>query len=700
MARIDNLLSHVSSDTLRAQLSDAVAELRRQKKFGLVYEQHIPEMALMPTAGVQVGSQTLLRCDPGDRARYFVESIADGKATLVESLGGTRVEEVSDLLVVKTFAEPVFPGLSFAGAVDQAPGGVTHCVINGENYHVLQLLRYPYRGQVDCIYIDPPYNTGARDWKYNNDYVDAEDEWRHSKWLSFMEKRLRLAGELLHDDGVLIVTIDENEVHHLGALLEELFPLARRQMVSICINPSGASGEGLSRVDEYAFFCFFGQAQPCRTLDDMLSENLADLASVPVGKVEWESLLRRGNTWYRNERRNLCYPVLIDPETGRITGVGEPLAGEDESARLSEIDGAEAAWPVRKDGKLGIWRVDGRRLRALVKQGYAYATGRDTARRTWSLKYLMTGTIKAIDSGAILKVGTGDRGQVLLKANARRGTIAKTIWKRGRHTAGAAGGTQLVAAQLGERNKFSYPKSVYAVQDCLDVAIGDRPGALVLDFFAGSGTTLNAVALMNDRDGGTRRCILTTNNEVDEKTAARLAEASLFVGDSEYEALGVCKAVTIPRVSAVLTGRTPKGDPVTGDYLDDTPCADGFEENATYFDLVYNDPDAVEVGSHFDLVAPLLWLAAGGIGAPPPHEFPGPWYLPEDAPYAVLFDEDHFKEFLMALCGREDMTHVWLVTDSEAAFARMSVRVPGNRQVGMLYRDYLRNFVVGVGVAR
>src|SRR5690606_36163765 len=129
-----------------------------------------------------------------------------------------------------------------------------HAVINAENFHALQLLTYTHAGKVDLIYIDPPYNTGARDWKYNNRYVDANDQWRHSKWLSMMEKRLKLSRRLLKPDGVLVVTIDEHEVHHLGVLLEQLFPDMRRQMVTVVINPSGTSSDGLSRVEEYAIF--------------------------------------------------------------------------------------------------------------------------------------------------------------------------------------------------------------------------------------------------------------------------------------------------------------------------------------------------------------------------------------------------------------------------------------------------------------
>src|SRR4029077_7195650 len=123
--------------------------------------------------------------------------------------------------------------------LDRAPGKPYHTLINADNFHALQLLLYCYEGKVDVIYIDPPYNTGARDWKYSNDYVDKTDTFRHSKWLSMMKKRLLLAKRLLKPDGVLIVTIDEHEVQHLGVLLEQHFAEYSRQMVTIVINEKG-----------------------------------------------------------------------------------------------------------------------------------------------------------------------------------------------------------------------------------------------------------------------------------------------------------------------------------------------------------------------------------------------------------------------------------------------------------------------------
>ena len=184
---------------------------------------------------------------------WQVKSVKDGVVTLVKPKDDAHPSEptrsaaepvsfaVEEVLVVREFGEPIFPSLVPVDAVANGPADTPwHTLIEADNYHALQLLDYLYAGKVDCIYIDPPYNTGARDWKYNNDYVDGNDGWRHSKWLAFMAKRLKLAKTLLKPDtGVLIVTIDEHEVHHLGMLLEREFPEAWRQLVTIVINQKG-----------------------------------------------------------------------------------------------------------------------------------------------------------------------------------------------------------------------------------------------------------------------------------------------------------------------------------------------------------------------------------------------------------------------------------------------------------------------------
>ena len=223
------------------------------------------------------------RIDSKGKARMARVELIDAEAPETVDVA------VADLVVVAEFRDYIYPGLVSTGRVERGGDKPFHTVINGENFHVLEALTYTHRGKIDAIYIDPPYNTGARDWKYNNDYVEAEDLYRHSKWLAFMERRLKVAKELLNpDNSVLIVTIDEKEYLRLGLLLEQTFPEATIQMCTSVINPSGTSREYLSRVDEFVFFIFIGAARPARVKDNLLTE-----ASEGAFSLSWESLLRR-----------------------------------------------------------------------------------------------------------------------------------------------------------------------------------------------------------------------------------------------------------------------------------------------------------------------------------------------------------------------------------------------------------------------
>lgn len=198
---------------------------------------------------------------------------------------------------VAEYDQPIYAGLKETGRVERGGDKPYQVVINGENYHALETLAFAYAGKVDCIYIDPPYNTGARDWKYNNDYVDGSDAYRHSKWLAFMERRLKLAKQLLNpNDSVLIVTIDEKEYARLELLLESVFPNATGiQTVSITINKNGvARGNQFKRADEYAVFCFFGTAAPCQ-VDRRLY-------SVEFGELE-EKVAAEGRSQCRSHRK-------------------------------------------------------------------------------------------------------------------------------------------------------------------------------------------------------------------------------------------------------------------------------------------------------------------------------------------------------------------------------------------------------------
>jgi adenine-specific DNA-methyltransferase len=189
-----------------------------------------------------------------------------------------------------------------------------HTLIEADNYHALQLLEYLYAGKVDCIYIDPPYNTGAKDWKYNNDYVDGNDEYRHSKWLSFMQKRLEIAKRLLNPyDSVLILTIDEKEYLHLGCLLEEMFSEAKIQMVSSLMNRHGTSRSNeFSRTNEFIYFVMLGDYS-------ISSIDSATYLSEGSG-LHWHTLRRSTASNIRDEQHpNQFYPIYVDITTNTVT---------------------------------------------------------------------------------------------------------------------------------------------------------------------------------------------------------------------------------------------------------------------------------------------------------------------------------------------------------------------------------------------
>ena len=712
---LDGLLARVDDAALRADLRTHIDRLRAKRSFGLVFESHLPERVRLPEHPVRVGASVALRDDPNS-ATYEVLGVESGRAAVrtVRHPDGSRlsVEEqaesvveahpVDDLVVMADFGDPIYPGLRRLGSVDRGGDKPAHVVVKGENHHVLSALQFTHAGKVDCIYIDPPYNTGARDWKYDNNYVDDTDAYRHSKWLAFMERRLLLAKELLNPAAsVLIVTIDENEAHRLALLLEQLFPGVPTQMVSIVINRSGVSGGGgLSRVEEHAFFCFFGSAGPSPLADDLLDDRPAGDAKAGAANVRWEWLLRGGGAWYRERRPNLCYPVILDASGERIVGVGPPWVGNDESTRPQESDGLPLAWPVRTDGRLGIWRVDGAKLMTLADKGYAYVSERSSERGTWTIRYLLAGTVASIERGDVEVTGRGARGQVLVKKTLPERAVPKTVWSSARHVAGGAGGTQLLTALLGHRNRFDYPKSLYAVEDALATAVGSNPDAVVLDFFGGSGTTAHAVARLNKQDGGRRQSIVVTNNEVSAAEADSLRKAGHRPGDPQWEALGIFEHVTRPRITAAITGLTPEGEPVKGDYkfTDEFPMADGFAENIEFVELTYLDPDDVELDLAFAGVAPLLWLRAGGQGS----------VIDEcvDAAgeakrfewtdrYGILFDADRWRAFVDERPG--SATTAFVVTDSQATFAGIAAELPDHLDVVRLYENYLTTFRIDGG---
>jgi adenine-specific DNA-methyltransferase len=706
LARLEDLLTQVSDTALRQKLSDEITGLKQRTKFGLVFEQRGPEVAVLPSFPVRAGSLARDRTQPSDETTYRVRKLRRGAAE-IEARDGSdrRLVPTRDLHVVKEFGEPIYPALTPVGRVEHASGKPFHALIDGENFHTLQMLVYMWEREVDCIYIDPPYNTGARDWKYNNRYVDENDEWRHSKWLSFMDRRLRLAKRLLKPDGVLIVTIDEHEVHHLGMLLEDIFPDYLRHMISVVINPKGTGKLNFARVDEYAIFCVPNTGSSVivgapHTAAESLGEETEGFESDFPAAVDvsddailaeepppappedfpfsadefplWErrhARRRGGESSYRHQRPNQFYPLLIDSEAKRVIRAGNSL-DVNEKPSFDMVDGFRPLWPIDAEGNERCWRFVSPRMQSLIDEGRVVLGRYNEVLDTWT-------------------VNIWERRPESKKL--------KTVWWESSHDAGTHG-TSLLSKMLGTRGAFPFPKSVYAVEDALAAVVRNRPEALIVDFFAGSATTFHATALLNAADGGRRRCILVTNNEVDEKTAKRLNREGLFQGDPKFERHGIFEQAARPRCEAVVTGVRPDGQPIPGRHRGGRPLAEGFEENIEFYRLDYLDPDEIELGQQFEAILPALWLAAGGQGLRGKSD--SPFYsLPEGAPYGVLFEESHLRDFIEALRDRPDVKRLFLVTDSLESYSEMRELVGMNRATSMLYRDYLRSFRINTAAS-
>jgi adenine-specific DNA-methyltransferase len=715
MATIETLVAQIEDPALRGMLTREIAELKRRLEWGLVFERHLPERARMLSAPVRPGSVVWERgVEP---RRFRVRSVAGAELVVVpEPENTTAAADTPTLRVLRSavlvemdFADPISPVLTSIGALRNGPPDRPyHVVIEGENYHAIQVLLAAYERSFDVIYLDPPYNTGNRDWTYNNDYVDPTDTYRPSKWLAFMERRLRIARRLLRPDGVLVITIDENEVHHLGMLLEQLFPDYLIQMVTMVINPKGTGKLNFARVEEHAFYVIpkvgvslihglprhggrladrnalevLEPAEAGVEADEEIEEDVAEVVGEDdleapdeeaVAADDWpfpaeERILwelrharrRGGESSYRPQRPNQFYPLWIDATARRVVRAGESLPlGQDPDLR--DVDGLTPVWPIDREGNNRCWRFIPERMNALIGERRVVLGQHNATTGAWTVNYWVRTSVE---------------------------TKPKTVWWEKSHDAGTHG-TSLINKFLGNRGSFFFPKSVYGVKDVLAMVVRKRPDALILDFFAGSGTTLHSTMLLNREYPGQRRCVLVTNNELNYKVAQRLQRQGLSRGDPEFEAAGVFEAATRPRITDTITGKRPDGHPIPGRYVDRRPFADGLEENVEFFRLDYLDAAEIELGLRFPEIHPLLWLKAGGVGLREDLDPTSPLGLPAGSPYAVLFDPSGMPALLAALPGRPDVKTVFIVAESPQAFSQIKGDLPPSVEAVRLYGEYL-----------
>lgn len=418
---------------------------------------------------------------------------------------------------------PVLEGVK-SNEIITDPYKPINLLIEGDNYHALSVMNYTHKGKIDVIYIDPPYNTGAKDWKYNNDFVDKNDSWRHSKYIMMMCHRIKIAKILLSPDGVILVAIDDHEVHNMRHVLDEYIG-EDNYITTICIevNPAGQNIRQNAPPMSHDYCPIYAKSvDKAKLITRELTEKEKNSYKYEDkdGKFLWDNLRRRGGNSTPKARPGQWFPLYVDHNTKKIS--------------FNPFDGAVEVWPIDPKGIERIWRVN------------------------------PVGFEREYAKGNISIINKSDRFEISKKSYEPLGKKPKTLWKDSRHSA-TSHGTKLLLEILGT-NTFTYPKSLYLVEDCLKYYA--NPNTVVLDFFAGSGTTGHAVLELNKKDSGDRKFILCTNNEVgaeDEKNFCKKYNISKeelniwqYNGRQEWldwlDKYGICTSVTYPRIYNVING--------------------------------------------------------------------------------------------------------------------------------------------------
>lgn len=656
MAAINDLIARIQDPELRLHVAKEVKELTKHKKFGLVFENHVPEMTLLYDYPISRGCKVIRKVDDDKRLTedilWEVMSVCRGMATCHHSITGEELQvSCQDLICVAKNGEPIYPCLKYVDSVQNAPDSdLWHTLMEADNFHALQLLAYLYPQQVDCIYIDPPYNSGATDWKYNNNYVDGNDSYRHSKWLAMMESRLLLAKKLLNPkNSVLIVTIDEKEYLHLGCLLEEMFPEANIQMVSSVINPTGTQRpNAFNRTDEYLFFIRLGKS------------SIVPISNGEEKEVDWRTFRRQGSDNLRPTRPNQFYPIYINDASKKIVEVGNPITPEVNRFSVPQKEGCTAVFPIKDDGTEMMWSTEPAETIKRLSKGYVrVGKYQPTKPQQYILQYLYSGKIADIESGKATIVGTYDDGSVKAVYKKGKNIMPTTQWCISSHNAQTSG-SKLLKEILGD-NRFSFPKSLYAVHDAIRFFVANNPNALILDFFSGSGTTLHAVNLLNKEDGGHRRCIMVTNNEVSAEEEKAFRAKGLHKGDEEWEKFGIARYVNWPRTKCSILGVDVNGNPIQGDYI-----TSNTEEKVVKRSIKQISLDLRDDSLGTKLKKQIVGLIGDKKMPQNAVKAECPYLLPEDANNAILFDVTKIDEFMEDI--HESIDTIYVVTSNNKAF--------------------------------
>lgn len=379
---------------------------------------------------------------------------------------------------------PVLKEVSDRAIISDNPDAPNHILIEGDNLEALTALAYTHEGKIDVIYIDPPYNTGNRDFVYNDHYVDKDDSYRHSKWLSFMSRRLKIAKQLLSEKGVIFISIDDNEQAQLKLLCDEVF--GENNFVGLISRATGTTtGQDTGSLGKACDYMLAFSKQEKYTIGGLpLDEKDLGRYSMSDEKGNYSilQLRRTGGEDRREDRPTMFFPITAP-------------------------DGTEI-YPYGPTGYESRWRVGPQKVEQMRKENLLYF--KKDKNNEWKVYYKFYSDNKTKrPSNLWTDVEGNKKAQIELK-------------------------------NILHNKLFETPKPVDLIRRILQIT--DSSSSTILDFFAGSGTTLHATMQLNKEDGGHRKCILVTNNEN-----------------------GICENVTWERNKRVIQGyTTPKGEQVAG----------------------------------------------------------------------------------------------------------------------------------------
>lgn len=678
MSRLTDLLRQARKvdEQLGKDLEAEIAGLVQKRTFGLVFEQHQPEAVELPGQAVRRGDKVRVlpprgEIEQGDQRLWRVDRIerADGsRAAHLSEIGAEFPDQqtvlAEDVVVVSEFRDRIFPGLVETDRVGHLEGTSFHTVINAENYHALEMLTYTHQASVDLIYIDPPYNTGGKfAWLYNDDYVDNDDDYQHSKWLAFMDRRLRVARELLKPSGAIMVSIGDDEQHRLRMLMEQIFGV-ENHVAQLAVEMSTTSGPKTTNaqqgtiVKNVEYVLIYRKSAAFDT----------EVAHTPLydGIEKWDAnyplwLNDDGTTESLYQRLDEEPAVRADIErfdlvrdSGKYKGAFVGARGMDLLLAASDAAQEFVHNNLTRIGRTDTPPVSGKKVDVPI--------GRWVEHRTDDRTYRLTRSSK----GKVWQIYTLDRnyrGSDDYLPRFGRTVIRGDLWKGFHSDMGHVSSEGNIGFANGK-------KPIRLIRQLVKWA-NSSPDAVILDFFAGSGTTAHAIASMNADDGGSRRSILVTNNELsmaDRKTAEA---AGLRAGDPEWEERGVFESKTKPRLLNAFNETSA---------------------NARFFDLTYEAQLSVRHNRAFERIAPMLWLRAGSLGRVIYDLGDAGWNVAES--YGVLENIDRMADFVARVAEVETVETVFVVTNSDAAFQTACRDLPERVTAVRLYESYLHNFQI------